>query len=324
MPPMVEQTSRDERARRRAEREIEVVSPHVPLAAMGGAEVPPEHELLGPRVPLEGELTTNRGGGHTDDRRSPSDRRTRESPDPTSPGHRSFSPEETASELRQMREEMRQMQLTQQIVHGARGGGETYKVPLPNKYSPRGNKPPSEFLFQCEQYFEASGVPEDKQVPVAATLLEDSALTWWRQHRSSWPALTIEERIHTWPQFKGILQRMFTPVTEKSVAREKLYHLRQLGSVQTYTSLFRQLTFDIDDMGEADKLSCYIRGLKSAVKVQLALREPNTLEEAMAAAERVDVALNRTEGSMGVPSSRGWGRGTKQTTSQCDGTRVLG
>ena len=204
---------------------------------------------------------------------------------------------------------MRQ-KLVQQMTNVTRGGGETYKVPLPNKYSPRGNKPPSEFMFQCEQYFEASGVPEDKQVPVASTLLEDSALTWWRQHRSSWPALTLEERIHTWPQFKGILQRMFTPVTEKSVARERLYNLRQLGSVQTYTSLFRQLTFDIDDMGEADKLSFYIRGLKSAVKVQLALREPNTLEEAMAAAERVDVALNRAEGSMGTPSPRGWGRGT--------------
>ena len=103
---------------------------------------------------------------------------------------------------------------------------------------------------------------------------------------------------------------MFTPVTEKSVARERLYNLKQLGSVQTYTSLFRQLTFDIDDMGEADKLSLYIRGLKSAVKVQLALREPNTLEEAMAAAERVDVALNRAKGSVGTPSPGGWGRGT--------------
>ena len=305
-PPAGGQTSREQRALRRAEREIETASPHVPLAAMRGAEVSPEQELAGPSDPLEGGAPPTR----TTDHRSIGDRRVRESPDPSSPGQRSLSQEETASELRQMREDMRQMQLVQQMTNVTRGGGETYKVPLPNKYSPWVNKPPSEFLFQCEQYFEASGVPEDKQVPVASTLLEDSALTWWRQHRSSWPALTLEERIHTWPQFKGILQRMFTPVTEKSVARERLYNLRQLGSVQTYTSLFRQLTFDIDDMGEADKLSFYIRGLKSAVKVQLALREPNTLEEAMAAAEQVDVALNRAEGSMGTPSPRGLGRGT--------------
>ena len=147
VPPMVGQTSRDERAPRRAEREIGVVSPHVPLAAMGGAEVPPEHELLDPRAPLEGELTTNRGGGPTDDRRSLGDRRARESPDPTSLGHRSLSQEETASELRQMREEMRQMQLTQQMVHRARGGGETYKVPCPISTPPKETNPPQNSCF---------------------------------------------------------------------------------------------------------------------------------------------------------------------------------
>ena len=158
VPPVVGQTSREQRALRRAEREIETASPHVPLAAMGGAEVPPEQELAEPSGPLEGGAPP----AQTTDHRSIGDHRVKESPDPSSPAQRSLSQEETASELRQMREDMRQMQLVQQMTNVTRGGEETYKVPLPNKYSPRGNKPPSEFLFQCEQYFEASGVPEDK------------------------------------------------------------------------------------------------------------------------------------------------------------------
>ena len=46
------------------------------------------------------------------------------------------------------------------------GGGDQYKVPIPDKYSPRGQKSPSEFLFQCEQFFDASGFPLERQVPL--------------------------------------------------------------------------------------------------------------------------------------------------------------
>ena len=208
---------------------------------------------------------------------------------------------------------MRQLQVMQQYATLPQAGGECYEVPTPNKYSPEGNKSPSEFLFQCEQYFEACGVPENKQVPIASTLLEDGAVAWWRQHKTSWPVLTVVERIQWWPQFKQALHKQFTPVTEKQVARERLYCLKQLDSVQTYTALFRQLTFDIDDLGEADKLHLYIHGLQGAIKVQLALREPNTLEEAMATAERVDVALNRVEGSFDSSQHQGGGTGTNRS-----------
>ena len=228
----------------------------------------------------------------TGDQGSLIDRRSIQSPDPPSPGHQSLYQEETASEFRRLREEMRQIQLGQPGVPTPRGGGESYKLPTPTKYSPEGHKSPTEFLFMCEQYFEACGISEERQVPIASTFLATGAILWWRQHKTSWPLMPPQDRIRTWPQFKAALQRMFTPITEKEVSRDKLHALKQLGSVQTYTAMFRQLTFDIDDIGEAEKLSCYRRGLKHAIRVQLALREPNTLEEAMAAAERVDVALN--------------------------------
>ena len=305
------QTSRGERALRRADRQIETTSPHVPLAAMGGSGEPLPPELYRTTsqavrdAPASGVALTGDPGSFTD-RRSPGPS------NPVSPGHLSPSQEETASEIRQMREDMRLMQLQQQVGQPHTSRGESYKLPVPSKYDPTGHKSPTAFLFQCEQYFEAARVPVDLHVPIAATLLEEGASLWWRQHKNSWPMLPPHQRIQSWAEFKQGLQRQFTPITEKQVARDKLYTLRQLGSVQSYTALFRQLTFEIDDIGEADKLSCYVRGLKGQIKVQLALRVPNTLEEAMSAAEKVDVALTTLQGTRGASQYRPWNKSSSR------------
>ena len=248
-------------------------------------------------------------GGSGGDRRSPVERQSPEDSETPSPGRRTISAEEAVEELRRLRDEIRDLQMMQpQAVVAPPRGGEQYKVPVPDKYSPRGQKSPSEFLFQCEQFFEASGVPLERQVPFASTLLADAASAWWRQHRTSWPGLRAEDRIVTWEQFKEALRLAFTPLTEGKVAKDRLYSLRQTGSVQAYTAIFRQLTFEIDNLAESEKFTLYERGLKSIIKTHLALARVTTLEDAMAVAESVDVALHQPDVHVEKPAMRAGGR----------------
>ena len=284
---------------------------------------PPDRPLFGPTVTMERPpspegrqmpSTIPPLGQPDENRRSQEEpaipnRRFQEGSNPPSPGRRSMTPDEAVSEVRRLRDEIRQMHLDSPTLHHSLGrGGESYKLPVPNKYSPKGNKSPLEFLFQCDEYFEASGIPGDKRVPIAVTLLEDAAIAWWRQHKLSWTTLPLGERIVTWEQFKHALHSTFTPVTEKQLARDKLYFLKQLGSVQSYTALFLQLTFAVDDLGEPEKLSLYRRGLKSTIQVHLALARVNTLEEAISTAEMVDVALHSGDGEKARPPPRVWNR----------------
>ena len=251
-------------------------------------------------------------GEQPSDHQSPVDHQSPEASEVPSPARRTVTAEEAVEELRHLRDEIRDLQMGHQTIAMTPprgGGGDQYKVPIPDKYSPRGQKSPSEFLFQCEQFFDASGFPLERQVPFAATLLADAAASWWRQHRTSWPTLRPEERIVTWVQFRGALQLSLTPFTEGKVAKDRLYSLRQTGSVQAYTSIFRQLTFEIDNLAESEKFTLYERGLKGVIKTHLALARVTTLEDAIAVAESVDVALHQPDGGVEKPAVRTGGRG---------------
>ena len=245
------------------------------------------------------------------DHQSPGDHQSPEASEVPSPARRTVTTEEAVEELRRLRDEIRDLQMGHQAIAMTPprgGGGDQYTVPIPDNNSPRGQKSPSEFLFECEQFFDASGFPLERQVPFAATLLADAAASWWRQHQTSWPTLRPDDRIVTWVQFKGALQSSFTPLTEGKVAKDRLYSLRQTGSVQAYTSLFRQLTFEIDNLAESEKFTLYERGLKGVIKTHLALARVTTLEDAMAIAESVDVALHQPLGGVEKPVMRTGGR----------------
>ena len=110
--------------------------------ARGTVEQPPTVEDGAAPVPPAG-----RGS----ERRSPADHQSPEGFEVPSPVRRTVTAEEAMEELRRLRGVIRDLQMGQQplAITPPRGGGgdDQYKVPIPDKYSPRGEKSPSEFLF---------------------------------------------------------------------------------------------------------------------------------------------------------------------------------
>ena len=203
-------------------------------------------------------------------------------------------------------------------VTGASGAGG--RSIAPREYSPRNGVGPGKWFFHMEMFFQYAHIPDGDKVDQATMLLRDAAEAWWRSHvveTTGADGTDQPDRITTWEQLKEGLGSSFTPVSEKEVARSRLYDLRQTGSVQTYTQSFRELCFSIDDLSAAEKRTLYFRGLKAHILKDVRLRFPKTLEEAIVIAESVDVVGTTTfdrpvrvgTGGRGAPGRRPFQRG---------------
>ena len=87
-------------------------------------------------------------------------------------------------------------------------------------------------------------------------------------------------------------------------ARDKIAALRQKTSVSKYSDSFRSLLLKIPDMSIEEQLDRYIRGLKPAIRRELLLKAPTTLDDAVTLAERMDsIQRISVPPSAPVPSS---------------------
>lgn len=158
------------------------------------------------------------------------------------------------------------------------------------------------WLFLCRQYFDACGMPSSQKVKFAAAFLRDNAATWWRMQVQHTDARGME--LLTWEQFEQALQRQFERPNAKKVLRDRLFNLRQQRSVFEYVAKLREVTVQIPDLSEGEVLDKFIRGLKPAVRKELELRDPATLEEAIRMAERADSVEYRMRSAYAERSAR--------------------
>lgn len=185
-------------------------------------------------------------------------------------------------------------QLAQALQHA----GAAAAAPRPPALRPAkpdtfdGSKPGNRvdsWLFQINEYFNACGVHNDlERVAYAGAMLRGAASTWWRQRRTH-AAAGVMADVTTWHQFSTELRAQFTIVNAVKVARDELAALKQTGAVQSYAIKFRDITLQIPDITEQEKLDRFVRGLKPRLQRELAIREPATLDDAIRMAERIDV-----------------------------------
>lgn len=144
------------------------------------------------------------------------------------------------------------------------------------------------WLFQVEEYLEASNIHGNAdRISETVTFLRGAALTWWRSIKQGDPA----HRPTTWDEFKERIQAAFKTINSTRTARDKMARLKQTTSVRNYSTEFRNLSLDIPDMSEGDKLDRYIRGLKQEIQREVDMKEPANFEEAVRLAERLDSLL---------------------------------
>ena len=138
-----------------------------------------------------------------------------------------------------------------------------------------------------QQYCKALRLPETQWVEFAATFLRDGASTWWRAH------LDLVERqesplITEWNVFKRVLTTQFQPVNAQKIARDRLHNLRQTKSVVEFVYEFHKICLEIKDVSPSEKLDRFVRGLKPSVREKVDIEDPQTVDEAMQIAQRID------------------------------------
>ena len=149
-----------------------------------------------------------------------------------------------------------------------------------------GSTPPvNDWLFQMTLYFRATGIAQQNQLAFAASLLRGKALTWWRYHSRT--GLEPER----FEDFAGLVQRQFQSIDSVKLARDRLANIRQKTSVERFTAEFQEIILAIPGIHEGEALDRYIRALKPRIRTEVSLRDPRSLQDAMAMAARFDAIL---------------------------------
>lgn len=169
----------------------------------------------------------------------------------------------------------------------------TTPLKLPKPPETNGRSPtPISWAYKMETYLLAqrANLADAACVTFAAAYLRDSALNWWLQVSRD----AVEGRapaLDTWAKFKAAFVARFTPISPEVSAREELDRLTQTGPVSAYATTFTSLMLELPHMDEADRVHRFIRGLKPAVRMEIKLRQPKTLADAIELALQADSLL---------------------------------
>jgi hypothetical protein len=164
------------------------------------------------------------------------------------------------------------------------------KLPKPATFSGHKRDPtPQNWVHCMENYLLANNVDLSgvSSVQLAAGYLVDSALTWYRLHLAEVDRGTTLPYAD-WHSFKEALLKKFVVVAPETLARTKLYTIKQTTSVRAYATEYNLCMLDIPDMTEKDRVDRFLRGLKADIRVLVELQKPPTLVEAVELATQID------------------------------------
>ncbi|KAF3775347.1 hypothetical protein EJ110_NYTH50681 [Nymphaea thermarum] len=135
-------------------------------------------------------------------------------------------------------------------------------------------------------------VEEDLKIKTAAMLLEGDAVAWWRRKM-----LDIENgdcTIRTFDDFRKQLKGYFMPVDAERHAYRLVANLKQTGALRDYIRAYQKVMLDVPMMPEKDKFHWFIIGLQSWAQTDVKRSNPETLEQAYVAAERLADTQRKT------------------------------
>lgn len=188
-----------------------------------------------------------------------------------------------------LQQQIQQLQQQQQQQQPAQAAHANLKPPKPPLFSGSSKDRDNleDWLFALDTYFGALAAPPNDQqrISFVASFLSGTARKWWRLN-----APQHAQAGATFAQFTAALRTAFAPHNAQQKARDKIDTLRQTTSVTVYNTKFRELMLEIPNMTAAELLHRYIAGLKPVTKQHLLIHDPQTLDEAMNMADRVDTA----------------------------------
>jgi hypothetical protein len=174
------------------------------------------------------------------------------------------------------------------------------KVQQAAKYAGERSEDVDAWLFSLSELFNITNTSTDElKIQFAGQCLEKKALVWYRAKRES----TCLTRITTWDAFKTGIKAQFQPIDKVEEAKEELLRLEQKGTLRDYTERFLHLATIVPDMRDKDLLAIFKAGLKGKIRVEVRMKKPKTLADALEMAELYDSGLRGA--SSRVPNSRG-------------------
>lgn len=129
---------------------------------------------------------------------------------------------------------------------------------------------------RCEDYFSMCGTPRSLWVQFASTMFEGPAARWLEsvQHRA--PSAS-------WEEFCRLLQCRFGRNQHQTLVR-KFHNINQAGSVEEYVEQFAKLYDQLSSYESVPEsvhyVTRFIDGLQPAVRVMVALHQPQDLDAA--------------------------------------------
>ncbi|GJZ88094.1 transposon ty3-G gag-pol polyprotein [Tanacetum coccineum] len=165
----------------------------------------------------------------------------------------------------------------------ATGGGNP--KPYLKLHFPRfGGEDPRGWLYQAQQYFEFQRVEVEDQVQLASFHLDGIALQWHR-----W--ITKFRGPMTWAEFSKALLGRFRPTDYEDPA-EALSRLKQVTTMALYQEAFEKISHQVDGLPEVFLVGCFIGGLKEEIRLEVKLKKPRSLTDAIGMALLVEEKIN--------------------------------
>nr|GEV17196.1 protein kinase-like domain, phloem protein 2-like protein [Tanacetum cinerariifolium] len=132
---------------------------------------------------------------------------------------------------------------------------------------------PTGWLYQASQFFKFQSVAPEEQVDVASMHLDGIALQWHR-----W--FTKLKGPVTWAEFSQAFLERFGPTDYENPA-EALSQLKHTTTVAQYQESFEKLSHQVDGLPEEFLMACYIGGLKDEARLEVMMKKPRSLIDAM-------------------------------------------
>jgi hypothetical protein len=139
---------------------------------------------------------------------------------------------------------------------------------------------PNEWIYKAEQYFEFKNIHHQQRVQLASFHLEDDALQWHR-----WLSKFMGHL--NWSEFTQVVLHRFGP-TDYEDPSEALTRLRQTSTVNIYQTEFEKLSQRIDNLPENYLVGCFIAGLRDEIRLDVKVKHPRTLLDAIEVARLVE------------------------------------
>ena len=175
------------------------------------------------------------------------------------------------------------------IQHSARPASirsVSVKPLAPSSFSGQTGNNAIQWLTELERYFSVTDTDLNSFncVLLASTYLKDAASVWFT---NKYP--TMSDTPSNWESFKEAFLDRFRPFAAERIARAQLRDLRHRSNVTGYSDAFLKLIQHIPSMHVSDQIDAYLHGLQSHIAAEVDRLDPQTLSDAINAAQKEEL-----------------------------------